>query len=170
MRKSGWAAAAGLGSLALLLTACGGSSGSSSSTAATSANQAAGQPTSAASLPQPGSTVLMVQKSGIGYVLAEANGQVVYTYAKDSKGAKPTCTGPCAAIWVPVTGKPLASAAATGLGVLGTVSDADGARQITYDGMPLYTFKGAKPLATSGNDAEGVWHVVKLSKSNIAGG
>src|SRR5439155_14953106 len=82
MRKSGFAAAAGLGSLALLLTACGGSSGSSGSSnpTATSAAQPGGQATSAAlssALP-PGSTVRHVQKSAIGWVLAVANGQVVY--------------------------------------------------------------------------------------------
>ena len=111
MRKSGWAAAAGLGSLVLLLTACGGSSGSSSTStpnATTTANPA-GQASSGA-IPAKGSTVLIVQKSALGYVLAVANGgQVVYTYAKDTKGGTPTCTGSCASIWPPVTGIPVAS-------------------------------------------------------------
>ncbi len=171
MRKSGWAAAAGLGSLVLLLTACGGSSGSSStSTPATTtpAGQAAGQPTSGA-IPSKGSTVLIVQKSALGYVLALANGQVVYEYGKDTKGGSPACTDSCASAWPAVTGNPVASAASTGLGTFGTVADANGAKQVTYDGMPLYTFKGAKPLTTKGNGVGGMWHVVKLSKSNVTG-
>jgi predicted lipoprotein with Yx(FWY)xxD motif len=49
---------------------------------------------------------MIVQKSAIGYVLAEANHQVVYTYSKDKKDGKPTCTGACAATWVPATGTP----------------------------------------------------------------
>jgi predicted lipoprotein with Yx(FWY)xxD motif len=169
MRKSGWAAAAGLGSLVLLLTACGGSSGSSSTSTptATSTEQAVGQPTST-DIPALGSTVLHVQKSNLGYVLALANGQVVYEYDKDSKGGTPNCTGPCAAIWPPVTGSPVASEGTTGLGTLGTVADASGAKQITYNGLPLYTFKGAKPLTTKGNGVGGVWHVIKLSASNVA--
>jgi predicted lipoprotein with Yx(FWY)xxD motif len=174
MRKSGWAAAAGLGSLVLLLTACGGSSGSSStssSTPTTTAQATGGQPSSGAmSAPPPGSVVLIVQKSALGYVLAAANGQVVYTYDKDTKGGTPTCTGSCAAIWPPLTGNPVASAADTGLGTLGTVSDASGAKQVTYNGKPLYTFKGAKALYTNGNGVGGVWHVIMMSKSNIAGG
>ena len=179
MRKSGWAAAAGLGSLVLLLTACGGSSGSSSTsgstpttTAQATAGQAtAGQPSSGAiNDPPPGSVVLVVQRSAVGYVLAAADGQVVYTYAKDTKGGTPACTGSCAAIWPPLTGNPVAGAATTGLGTLGTVSDANGAKQVTYNGMPVYTFKGAKPLSVKGNGVAGVWHVIKLSKSNIAGG
>ncbi len=175
MRKCGWAAVAGLGSAVLLLTACGGSSGSSpggsgSTSSATTQATNGGQPSSGAlNLPPKGSVVLIVQKSAIGYVLAEANGQVVYTYDKDTKGGTPTCTGSCAAIWPPVTGNPVASSASTGLGTLGTVSDANGAKQVTYDGKPLYTFKGAKPLATKANGTGGEWHVIKLSKSNITG-
>ena len=170
MRKSGWAAAAGLGSLVLLLTACGGSSGSSSTSApaTTSTAQPAGQATSA-DIPTKGSTVLIVQKSALGYVLALANGHVVYTYAKDTKGGTPACTGSCASAWPPVTGIPVASAASTGLGTFGTVTDVNGAKQVTYDGMPLYTFKGDKALATKGNGIGGMWHVIKLSKSNITG-
>jgi predicted lipoprotein with Yx(FWY)xxD motif len=173
MRKSGFAAAAGLGSLALLLTACGGSSGSPSSSTTTSTAQPGGQATSAAlsNVPPPGSTVLHVQKSSIGWVLAAANGQVVYAYDKDPKGGTPACTGSCAQIWVPVTGShPVASPADKDMGTLGTVATSNGAKQITYNGSPLYTFKGAKMLTTSGNGVGGVWHVIKMSESNIVGG
>jgi predicted lipoprotein with Yx(FWY)xxD motif len=174
MRKTGWAAAAGLGSLALLLTACGGSSGSSASSPGstpTTTAQAAGQATSSAlGGIQPGDVVLIVQKSAIGYVLAAADGQVVYTYGKDSKGSAPTCTGSCATTWPPLTGKPLASEADKLPGTLGTVSDANGAKQVTYNGLPLYTFKGAKPFTTAGNGVGGAWHVIKLSASDIGSG
>ena len=112
MRKSGWAvAAAGLGSLVLLLTACGGSSSSSSSSAAgtSSSTQAPGaRPSSELSSPAPGTLVLIVEHSNLGWVLAEASGLVVYTYGGDTKGGSPTCTGSCAAIWPAVTGLPQA--------------------------------------------------------------
>ena len=173
MRKSGFAAAAVLGSLALLLTACGGSSGSSGSPTTTSTAQPGGQATSAAlsNVPPPGSTVLHVQKSAIGWVLAAANGQVVYAYDKDPKGGTPACTGACAQIWLPVTGgHPMASPADKGLGTFGTVAISNGVKQVTYNGSPLYTFKGAKALATKGNGMGGVWHVIKMCESNIVGG
>ena len=172
MRKSGFAVAAGFGSLALLLTACGGSS-STSTPATTSTGQPAGQATSGAlgGIPGPGSTVLHVQKSNLGYVLALTSGQVVYMYDKDSKGGPSACTGSCASIWVPVKGdKPVASPADTGLGTLGTVSAAGGVKQVTYNGMPLYTYKGAKALTTTGNGVGGMWHVIKLSETNIVTG
>ncbi len=167
MRKSGWAvAAAGLGSLVLLLTACGGSS-SSASSSSSSTPAPAGQPSSATGLPSPGTTVLIVQHSDLGWVLAEASGIVVYTYGGDHKGGLPTCTGACAAIWPAVTGLPMAGPADTLPGTLGTVTTANGAKQITYNGYPLYTLKGAGALSTKGNGIEGKWHVVKLKASDV---
>jgi predicted lipoprotein with Yx(FWY)xxD motif len=167
MRKSGWAAAAGLGSLVLLLTACGGSSststGGTGSTPTATQTQPGAQPTSA--LPSPGTQILIVERSKLGWVLALANGKVVYTYSGDKKGAPSSCTGGCAAQWPAVTGNPQPSTAIKLPGMLGTVTAANGAKQVTYNGMPLYTLKGAKSLSVAGNG--GMWHVVKLPKSAI---
>jgi len=174
MRKSGFAAAAGIGSLALLLTACGGSSSSTSSTstsnpASTSTGNPAASPSSALGV-EPGSTVLHVQKAGkLGYVLAMGNGQVVYMYDKDKPGTL-ACTGVCLQTWLPVKGaKPAISPADTGLAALTTVQNG-GVTQIVYDGHPLYVLKGAKALAATGNGMDGEWHVIKLSASNIVSG
>jgi predicted lipoprotein with Yx(FWY)xxD motif len=215
MRKSGWAAATGLGSLVLLLAACGssgttaatggaspggapssaasgasgGSSGQvSSSSPATSSSSSSSQgtnggssPTSGSSthqaprpkasgsvsFPPQGTTFMIVLHTRIGYVLATAKDLVVYTYAKDSKGGAPTCKGACAAQWPPVTGMPKAGAADHFPGTFGVVRGAGGVEQITYEGMPLYVLKGAKPLLTTGNGQGGVWHVIKLSASDI---
>ena len=206
MRKSGLAAAAGIGSLVLLLAACGGSGANSAAGSASSAPLAssaasgtvpssapASSATAAAtatksgskkkakphksvaplpsggdqSIPAVGTTVMIVQKTAIGYVLAEANHQVVYTYSKDKKGGKPTCTGACATTWLPATGTPEAGPADVFSGQFGLVTRANGVKQITYNGLPLYLLKDAEPLSVSGNGQGGVWHVVKLSASNI---
>jgi predicted lipoprotein with Yx(FWY)xxD motif len=174
MRKSGWAVAAGLGSLALLLTACGGSSSSSASSptsapASSAGPSTAGEPTSAIGGIQPGDVVLMVEKSKLGYVLAEGNQVVVYRYANDKQGGAPTCTGACAATWLALTvqNKPLVELGATLPGKLGTVATADGHKQITYNGYPLYTLKGALPYDVTGDGVEGLWHVIKLSAHDI---
>jgi len=119
------------------------------------------------SIPAVGTTVMIVQKSAVGYVLAEANHEVVYTYAKDKKGGKPTCTGTCAQTWIPATGTPQAGPADVFPGQFGLVTGAGGVKQITYDGLPLYLLKDAKPLAVTGNGQGGVWHVVPLSASDI---
>jgi predicted lipoprotein with Yx(FWY)xxD motif len=119
------------------------------------------------SIPPVGTTVMIVQKSALGYVLAQANHQVVYTYSKDTKNGKPTCTGACAAAWPPAKGMPQAGPADVFPAQFGLVKNASGVEQITYDGMPLYLLKGAAPFATTGDGAGGVWHVVKLSASDI---
>jgi predicted lipoprotein with Yx(FWY)xxD motif len=111
-----------------------------------------------------------VEHSNLGWVLAEANGLVVYWYGGDTKGGSPTCTGTCATLWPAVTGLPQVGPADTLPGQLGTVTMADGAKQITYNGYPLYTLKGARALSTKGNGIEGKWHVIKLSKKDISYG
>lgn len=212
MRKSGWTVATGLGSLVLLLTACGGSSSSSSaagaasdsatqgtavssaSTGSSSTSSSTSSPTSKANakathsssaskqtaeaqpstnagvtFPPIGTTVLIVQHSNLGWVMAKADGYVVYTYAKDSKDGAPTCTGSCASVWAPVTGMPKAGPADNFPGSFGVVTGAGGTKVITYNGYPLYTYVGASMLSTKGNGIDGAWHVIKLSESDISG-
>jgi predicted lipoprotein with Yx(FWY)xxD motif len=113
--------------------------------------------------------VLIVQHSNLGWVMAKADGLVVYTYDKDSTGGAPTCTGSCASVWTPVTGMPKAGPADTFPGTFGTVT-AGGKKVITYNGHPLYVYVGAPALSTKGNGIGGVWHVVPLSESDISGG
>jgi len=178
MRKSGWAVAAGIGPL-LLLTACGGSSSSSPPGSSTSASASAsasspapnGQPSAAIGGIEPGDLVLIVENTAAGYVLATANQVVVYTYGNDKKGGLATCTGSCLANWPALTvqNKPLVVVGDTLPAKLGTIATAGGHKQITYDGLPLYTFKGAGPYSVAGNGV-GLFRVVKLSASDISGG
>lgn len=137
---------------------------------ATPHHTAGPQPSSGAnneSIPPVGTTVMIVQHTAIGFVLAEAGGQVLYTYGKDKKGGVPTCTGTCATTWLPATGTPQASPADTFPGQFALIKTASGAEQITYNGYPLYLLKGAKPYATTGNNMESLWHVIPLSASDI---
>jgi predicted lipoprotein with Yx(FWY)xxD motif len=141
------------------------------STAAPKPHHTAGpQPSSddGVTFPPVGTTVLVVQHSSLGWVMAKADGSVVYTYAKDSKGKAPTCTGSCASVWAPVTGSPKAGPADTFPGSFSLVTAANGQKVITYEGLPLYTFVGAPPLSTKGNGVGGVWHVIMLSESDVS--
>ncbi len=164
MRKSGWAVTAALGLMALLLAGCSSSSPQSSSPGSTSP---AGRPSNEVGQFTPGETVLIVQKSSLGYVLALANGDVVYTYGNDKKGGQPSCTSSCAATWPAVTGIPMTNAGEKLPGTLGVVTMSNGGKQITYNGYPLYIFKSEKPLSTTGDGVGGLWHVIKLSASDI---
>jgi predicted lipoprotein with Yx(FWY)xxD motif len=150
-----------------------GAAGGSTPTGSASAHQSAAPKPSSGSdvsfFPQ-GTTVMVVEHTNLGYVLGLASGQVVYTYAHDTKNGQPTCTGTCAAHWPPVTGTPKAGPADQFPGTFGVVRGAGGVEQITYDGMPLYTYKGALPHTTTGNGVGGVWHVIPLSASDITSG
>jgi len=173
MRKSGWAAAAGLASAALLLTACGGSSGSAASgstpttgAVATTGSSPSTQPSGnvkpssgALTSPPAGAIYFIVEKTAKGYVMAEAAGQVVYTYAGDTAGKASTCTGSCAAAWAPVTGLGLVSPADNYADRFGKVNG-----QVTYDGLPLYTKVGAVPYS---NATAGQWKAIPLSLSDV---
>ena len=139
------------------------------SPSSSSKRTAQAQPSSNVTFPAIGTTVLIVMHSNLGWVMATAKGLVVYTFGKDSKGAPPTCTGSCAAVWAPVTGVPRAGPADTFPGTFGVVTGAGGKKVITYDGYPLYTFVDAPPLSTKGNGLEGVWHVIMLSAGDVQG-
>jgi predicted lipoprotein with Yx(FWY)xxD motif len=97
-------------------------------------------------------------------VVTNAEGFTLYSFAPDTATAS-KCTGACAQIWPPVTGP-----AAAGQGVtdtLGTITRSDGARQVTYNGHPLYTYTADTASGQArGNGINvdgGVWHEVTAS-------
>lgn len=169
MRKSGWAAAAGLVSAALLLTACGGGSsssnnasgGSTPTTSAAATNTAGANPTASAgqSSPPPGTVYFFVQHSSKGWILAES-GKPVYTYAGDTAGKAPTCTGSCASVWPPVKAQNPQPSSADKLPGSFTVIDGVAA----YNGMPLYTHAGGPALQVYPSS---MWHLVPMKQSYI---
>ena len=96
-------------------------------------------------------------KTLVGTVLADAKGMTVYTYDKDTKGAS-NCNGECAEYWPPVK----ATAADKPVGDLTIIKRTDGTLQWTDGGKPLYTFvSDKKPGDVTGNNKNGVWHIVK---------
>jgi len=87
-------------------------------------------------------TVAVSNISGTGEALVTTEGRALYTTEQDA-GGKPACvTESCVAMWVPLTVP--ADQDPTGpesvSGRLGTVARPDGARQVTLDSKPLYTF------------------------------
>jgi predicted lipoprotein with Yx(FWY)xxD motif len=99
--------------------------------------------------------------SGLGTFLTGPDGRTLYVFTKDSANTS-TCTSPCSDTWLPITvaagQQPQAGAGVTGQ--LGTLTRADGAIQVTYNGRPLYHFKGdAKAGDTNGQGIGGFWFV-----------
>jgi predicted lipoprotein with Yx(FWY)xxD motif len=107
---------------------------------------------------------------GIGTVLDDAQGLTLYHLTTET-GGKIECTGSCATAWPPVlvTGS-LPKATGTLTGTFGTVKRPDGTTQLTYAGMPLYTYAGdPKPGVATGQGLQGVWFAVMPSGSSASG-
>jgi predicted lipoprotein with Yx(FWY)xxD motif len=68
--------------------------------------------------------------------------------------------------WPPVTGTPTASPGLPGR--VATITRTGGARQLTYNGHPLYTYIGdTAPGQARGNNLNlngGLWHQVVISR------
>ena len=110
-------------------------------------------------------TVLKTTTIGGTTVLTNARGFTLYSFAPDTP-ASSKCYGSCAAYWPPVTGT---TAAGHGLpGQVATITRTGGARQLTYDGHPLYTYVGdTAPGQARGNNLNlngGLWHEVPASR------
>lgn len=101
---------------------------------------------------------------GLGRVLTDGAGFVLYAYVPDRQG-RSRCFGFCAAIWppllVPAGGRVVPGRGADGA-LLGTVARGDGRRQVTYHHWPLYFYRlDHRPGEANGQgDDMGLWYVL----------
>ena len=150
---------------ALVLAACGGSSTSSSSGSGSTPSYGAAKPsTSNTSNSSGAASVVSTKTSSLGTFLVDSNGRSLYLWDADH-GSESACSGACAQAWPPLTttGTPKASGAVKA-SLLGTTKRADGSREVTYAGHPLYTFAGDTQAGqTTGQGSNGFgapWWVV----------
>ncbi|HEY1625874.1 MAG TPA: hypothetical protein VGG16_18955, partial [Streptosporangiaceae bacterium] len=73
------------------------------------------------------------------------------------------CTGSCEQAWPPVASPVRLPAGVKLAGAIGYIVRANGERQVTIDGYPIYRYEGdMTPGQTNGNGVNGEWHVVKV--------
>jgi predicted lipoprotein with Yx(FWY)xxD motif len=104
--------------------------------------------------------------SAYGKILFNRNRQAIYIFDKEnSKRSK--CYGSCSSAWPPVLtkgkGKPNAKGKVKQR-LLGTTKRSGGARQVTYNGHPLYYYVDDPPgqvLCHNVNEFGGLWLVVQ---------
>jgi len=159
--------AAGLAAAALAASACGssGSSSTAASSVTSSPATSSSSPARSASASSSARTTLMTRTINGTQVVTNSEGFTLYWFAPDTSSTS-KCTGSCATFWPPVTGPATAGSGVTGK--LGTITRSDpGGTQVTYDGHPLYTFKGdTAPGQVRGNGVNGsggVWHEMTVS-------
>ena len=153
---------------AVTVAACGSSS----------SGTAAGSSSSAPAGTSPAAAVTVSAKSvpGVGTVLVNAQGQTLYLLTSE-KGGKVTCTASngCTQAWPETTLARGMTAATAGSGVqsalLGTVTDAGGKLEVTYNHWPLYTFSGdSGPGVAKGQGLTsfgGTWYVLNTSGNPV---
>ena len=98
----------------------------------------------------------------MGKVIENQDGFVLYRFDGD-KGKKSNCNGDCAKVWPPVLtndGKPKIKGIDADL--VGTITRADGSKQLTVKGNPVYTYVGdTKPKSWKGQNVSGKWFVIQ---------
>jgi predicted lipoprotein with Yx(FWY)xxD motif len=170
-----------IGAATLVLSACGDDDDSASNTVANAATTTPAGTTAAggtATGTAAGSTtVLVAQIQGVGSVLTDSDGMVLYMNEEEAKDSSVLCDKSCAEEWPPltVTGTPTGPAGVTGLA---TADRPDGSSQVTYNGHRLYTFKDdASPGQAHGDGASDNfdgqafnWHAATTTADGAAGG
>ena len=111
--------------------------------------------------------------SGVGKVLVDTSGMTLYHLKTETNGTI-MCTGSCAGTWPPLllpSGVTAASAGSGATGTLGTIQRPDGGTQVTYNGLPLYTYSGDTSAGqANGQGIQGVWFAVTPSTAGSGGG
>jgi predicted lipoprotein with Yx(FWY)xxD motif len=168
--------AAGVGGAlgaAVLVAACSSAGSSSAGAAASGAptGSSTGSSSSSSSANASDATVIKTASSSAGTVLTNGSGRAVYLWVKDT-GDMSNCNGACAGAWPPVT--TTSSVTASGgakASDLGTITRSDGAKQVTYDGHPLYYFSGdSGPGTATGQGSDGFgakWWLVAPAGSDV---
>jgi predicted lipoprotein with Yx(FWY)xxD motif len=156
--------------VAVLVAGCGGGS-SSSSTASSTKSTTTSLPPVAKPPPNAEEGTVFVSlgsAAGLGQVLVDSEGHTLYAFSNDSPKAS-TCEGACEKAWPPLLvehGEPQPSNGA-GASRLGTIERADGGRQVTYAGHPLYSYSGDKQPGEAGGQGAsafgGTWTALKGS-------
>jgi predicted lipoprotein with Yx(FWY)xxD motif len=108
------------------------------------------------------STVTSLVTTAATRIMVTASGRTLYVFSPDKKNQS-TCTGGCAKFWPPllISGGTAAPVSVPGIaGTFGAAPLAGGARQLSYEGAPLYTFANdKKPGDMHGQGIEGLWWI-----------
>jgi predicted lipoprotein with Yx(FWY)xxD motif len=163
----------GLMAVALSAAALAGcSSGSNSATpAASSSAPSAAAPSSSSSTTSSSAETsdLSVASTSVGKVIVDAKHLTAYIFTKDTANSgKSVCTGECLTAWPPILSRSAQPTVSGVTGKVGTITLAGGKRQVTVNGLPLYTFfKDTKPGDVVGQGVGKVWYVLAPNGKEI---
>jgi predicted lipoprotein with Yx(FWY)xxD motif len=106
-----------------------------------------------------------VDTKGLGTLVIDGGGFVLYRYDKDSaKPSKSTCVDGCTRTWLPVPANPELRVAGIDRQLVGELVRPDGTMQLTLAGWPLYGYSGDRmPGETNGQGVDGAWFAISPS-------
>ncbi|MFC4499492.1 MULTISPECIES: SCO0930 family lipoprotein [Streptomyces] len=95
----------------------------------------------------------------LGRVLTDSAGFTFYRFDKDTaRPPKSVCDGDCAKTWPPVPADGGSAADGMDPALLGSVTRADGTKQLTVAGWPMYRYvKDTEPRQANGQGVGGTW-------------
>lgn len=95
----------------------------------------------------------------LGKVLTDSEGLTLYRFDKDSVDpVTSNCNGDCAKAWPVVAAGDVTPAPGTDASLIGSVTRADGTKQLTVGGWPMYRYaKDTKPGDANGQGVGGTW-------------
>lgn len=98
-----------------------------------------------------------------GAILATPKQQALYYWNVEKRaGGKIKCTAACAKAWPPLFANGAVPQKIAGItGTFGTVRRPDGRRQVTFNGLAIYTYAHEGPRQVLCNNVNG-WFVVRL--------
>ncbi|WP_309030764.1 SCO0930 family lipoprotein [Streptomyces alfalfae] len=114
----------------------------------------------AAAEPKAAGQLAVWESKKLGRVVTDSEGFTLYRFDKDSaRPPKSTCDAACLAAWPVVAADGAKAAPGVDESLLGEVTAADGAKQLTIDGWPMYRYaKDTKPGDAKGQGVGGAWH------------
>ena len=114
-----------------------------------------------------------VEKSALGEIIVDAQGRTLYLFKADS-GHVSACDGACGAAWPPLLahGNPRVADGANHT-LLSTIRRSSSARQLTYNGHPLYLYGGdQKPGDVNGQGVTAFgapWYALSPAGNEVSG-
>ncbi len=108
----------------------------------------------------PAYSVELAYKAGVGFYMTNASGWTLYLFKRDNNTGASTCTGGCITAWPAFYSSNLTLPPGFDENDFKTVTRADGVKQLSYYGWPLYFYaKDKAPGDTVGQGVGGVWFV-----------
>jgi len=113
-------------------------------------------------------TIKVAYNSSIGYYLTNSTGEALYYYKVDKPNTGTSaCNGGCSGTWPAFYTNTLTVPSSLSASSFNTITRTNGAKQLTYNGYPLYHFVGdTKSGEANGNGIGGVWYAYAITSAN----